>query len=201
MFISFLFIFFFPFEVFQCTKCKFVLVLRFFFFFFFFKHKLHVGQILNFSRYLLKHPEIDQNDPKFFQSGIGTPWTKFLESPLSCWVCVILRFGRVFLWLFFMKVSILVNGSILLLLWLTLIWVFNYNCWVCVILRFGRVFQWLFWFGCQLFKGKLIADGHWFLCSPWWSWVLIIFSMSDVFLWCLIDSSNLKFEIGKAKDS
>ena len=24
----------------------------------------------------------DRNDLKFFQSGIGTPWTKFLESPL-----------------------------------------------------------------------------------------------------------------------
>ena len=43
-------------------------------FFFFFKHKLHAGQILNFGRYLLKRaetPEIDQNDSKFFQSGIG----------------------------------------------------------------------------------------------------------------------------------
>ena len=27
-------------------------------------------------------PEIDRNDMKFFQSKIGTPWTKFLESPL-----------------------------------------------------------------------------------------------------------------------
>ena len=40
-------------------------------------------QILNFSRYLPKHPQNTQNDPKFFQSGIGTPWTKFLESPLT----------------------------------------------------------------------------------------------------------------------
>ena len=32
MFISFFFIFFFPFEVFQCTECKFVLVLKIFFF-------------------------------------------------------------------------------------------------------------------------------------------------------------------------
>ena len=36
-------------------------------------HKLHVGQILNFSQYLLKCPEIDQNDLKFFQSELGTP--------------------------------------------------------------------------------------------------------------------------------
>ena len=74
--------FFFPFKVFRCTKCKFVLVLRTFFFF---KHKLHAGQILNFSRYLSKGPktlEIDWNDSKFFQSEIGIPWTKFLESPL-----------------------------------------------------------------------------------------------------------------------
>ena len=38
-----------------------------------------------FGRYLPKRPEtpeIDRNDPKFFQSGIGTPWTKLLESPL-----------------------------------------------------------------------------------------------------------------------
>ena len=124
----FSFHFFFSFWGFSVYKMQICFGFKIFFFFFFFKHKLHVGQILNFSRYLLKHPEIDQNDPKFFQSGIGTPWTKFLESPLSCWVCVILRFGRVFLWLFFMKVSILVNGSILPLLWLTLIWVFNYNC-------------------------------------------------------------------------
>ena len=42
--------------------------------FFFFNHKLHAGRILNFGRYLRKHPktpEIDQNDPKYFQSGIG----------------------------------------------------------------------------------------------------------------------------------
>ena len=38
--------------------------------------------LLNFSQYLLKCPEIDQNDSKFFQSEIGTPWIKFLESPL-----------------------------------------------------------------------------------------------------------------------
>ena len=53
---------------------------------FFFKYKLHAGQILNFGRYLPKHPktpEINRNDPKFFQSRIGTPWTKFLESPLA----------------------------------------------------------------------------------------------------------------------
>ena len=50
--------------------------------FFFFKHKLHAGQILNFSQYLLKRPKIDRNDLKFFQNEIGTPWTKFLESPL-----------------------------------------------------------------------------------------------------------------------
>ena len=50
--------------------------------FFFFKHKLHDGQILNFSQYLQKRPEIDRNDSKFFQSEIGTSRTKFLESPL-----------------------------------------------------------------------------------------------------------------------
>ena len=52
---------------------------------FFFKHKFHAGQILNFGRYLPKRPEtpeIDRNDLKFFQSGIGTPWTKFLGPPL-----------------------------------------------------------------------------------------------------------------------
>ena len=41
---------------------------------FFFKHKLRAGQILNFGRYLLKcpeTPEMDRNDPKFFQSEIG----------------------------------------------------------------------------------------------------------------------------------
>ena len=38
--------------------------------------------LLNFSQYLLKCPEIDQNDSKFFQSEIGTPWIKFMESPL-----------------------------------------------------------------------------------------------------------------------
>ena len=34
---------------------------------------------MNFGRYLPKRPEtpkIDRNNPKFFQSGIGTPWTK-----------------------------------------------------------------------------------------------------------------------------
>ena len=75
---SFLFLFFFFLWFFWCTKCKFVLVLRTFFF----KHKLHASQILNFSQYLPKCPEIDQNDSKFFQSEIGTPWKKFLESPL-----------------------------------------------------------------------------------------------------------------------
>ena len=53
--------------------------------FFFFKHKVHAGQILNFDRYLPKRfetLEIDWNVLKFFQSEIGTPWTKFLESPL-----------------------------------------------------------------------------------------------------------------------
>ena len=70
---------FFPFEIFWCTECKFVFVLRTFFF----KHKLHAGQILNFSQYLLKRPEINRNDSKFFQSEIRTPWTKFLDSPLS----------------------------------------------------------------------------------------------------------------------
>ena len=56
--------FFFPFEVFWFTECKFVLVLRPIFFF---KHKLHTGRILNFGWYLPKHPEIleiDRNDPK-----------------------------------------------------------------------------------------------------------------------------------------
>ena len=41
---------------------------------------------MNFGQYLPKCPEtpkIDRNNPKFFQSGIGTPWTKFLKSPLS----------------------------------------------------------------------------------------------------------------------
>ena len=80
LFISFLFIFF-PFKVFHCTECKFVSVLKTFFF----KHKLHTSQILNFGQCLSKCPEtleIDRNDPEFFQSGIGTPWTKFLEPPL-----------------------------------------------------------------------------------------------------------------------
>ena len=43
-------------------------------FFFFFKHKLHANQNLNSNRYLSKRletPEIDRNDPKFFQSEIG----------------------------------------------------------------------------------------------------------------------------------
>ena len=31
-------------------------------------------------------PEINRNDPKFFQSGIGTPWTKFPESPLIAYI-------------------------------------------------------------------------------------------------------------------
>ena len=59
----FSFHFFFPFEVFRCTKCKIVLVLRtLFFFFFFFKHKLHTSQILNFGRYLLKRPKTPEID-------------------------------------------------------------------------------------------------------------------------------------------
>ena len=70
--------YYFPFEIFWCTEFKFVLVLKIVFF----KHKLHVGQILNFSQYLLKCLEIDQNDSKFFQSELGAPWIKFLESPL-----------------------------------------------------------------------------------------------------------------------
>ena len=55
--------FFFSFEVFRCTKCKFVLVLRTFLFLYF------LSTILNFGRYLPKRPktpEIDRNDPKFF---------------------------------------------------------------------------------------------------------------------------------------
>ena len=43
---------------------------------------------MNFGQYLPKRPKtpkIDRNDPKFFQNGIGTPWTKFLESPLCVW--------------------------------------------------------------------------------------------------------------------
>ena len=54
-----------------------------FFFFFFLKHKINASQILNFGQYLLKCPKTDRNDPKFFQSEIGTSWTKFLESPLE----------------------------------------------------------------------------------------------------------------------
>ena len=57
----------------------------FFFFFFFFKHKFHAGQILNFGQYLPKHPktpEIDWNNSKFFQSGIG--WVT-IPVCLSAW--------------------------------------------------------------------------------------------------------------------
>ena len=52
----FSFHFFFPFAIFRCTECKFVLVLRTFFFF---KHKLHAGQILNFGWYLPKYLKTD----------------------------------------------------------------------------------------------------------------------------------------------
>ena len=55
--------------------------------------------LLNFSQYLLKCPEIDQNDSKFFQSEIGTPWIKFLESPLFT-VCSSSRRIAVDLWHF-----------------------------------------------------------------------------------------------------
>ena len=51
--------------------------------FFFLKHKLHAGQILNFDRYFSKHLKYIRMTRKFFQSRIGTPWTKFLESPLE----------------------------------------------------------------------------------------------------------------------
>ena len=65
---SFLFfLFFFPFAIFWCTKYKFVLVLRTFFL----KHKLHAGQILNFSMYLPKCPE---NRPKLLK--IFSKWNR-----------------------------------------------------------------------------------------------------------------------------
>ena len=64
LFISFIFIFFFHFEVFQCTKCKFVLILSTFFFF---KHKLHAGQILNFGRYFPKHLKQTEMTRNFFK--------------------------------------------------------------------------------------------------------------------------------------
>ena len=73
-FCSFLFFsLFFPFEVFQCTECKFVLVLKKFFF---------LRPNLEFWPVFTETPKIDRNDPKFFQSGIRTSWAKFLESPL-----------------------------------------------------------------------------------------------------------------------
>ena len=72
-FLFFSFFFFFPFEVFRCTECKFVLVLRIFFF---------LRPNLEFWPVFTETPEIDWNYPKVFQSGIGTPWTKFLKSPL-----------------------------------------------------------------------------------------------------------------------
>ena len=50
---------------------------------FFLKHKLHAGQILNFDRYFPKHLKYIRMTRNFFQSRIGTPWTKFLESPLE----------------------------------------------------------------------------------------------------------------------
>ena len=64
------------------------------FFFFFFKHKLHAGQILNFGQYLPKRLEIDWNDPKIFQSEIGTPWTKFLEPPQLEFIGIIRQCSR-----------------------------------------------------------------------------------------------------------
>ena len=46
------------------------------FFFFFLRPNLEFWPVFT------ETPEIDWNYPKFFQSGIGTPWTKFLKSPL-----------------------------------------------------------------------------------------------------------------------
>ena len=57
-----------------CNEYKFVLVLRFFFSFW--------RPNLEFRPVFIETPEIDRNDSKFIQSGIGIPWTKFLESPL-----------------------------------------------------------------------------------------------------------------------
>ena len=37
---------------------------------------------LEFRPVFTETPEIDWNNSKFFQSGIGTPWTKILELPL-----------------------------------------------------------------------------------------------------------------------
>ena len=73
-FCSFLFFFFWGFLVYIMQIC---FGFKIFFFF--------LGKILNFNWYLPKHPEtleINRNDSKFFQSGIGTLWTKFLKSPL-----------------------------------------------------------------------------------------------------------------------
>ena len=51
-------------------------------FFFFFKAQTSCRPNLEFRPVFTETPEIDRNDMKFFQSGIGTPWTKFLESTL-----------------------------------------------------------------------------------------------------------------------
>ena len=51
--------------------------------FFFFKAQTLCRPNLEFQPVFTETPEINQNDPKFFQSGIGTPRTKFLESPLQ----------------------------------------------------------------------------------------------------------------------
>ena len=78
-------------------------------------------------------------------------------------------------------VSIFVIGSVLLLLWFVLIWVFNYGCWVWVILRFGRVFLWLF-----LMKVSILVNGFVLVLL----WLILIWGFNYSF-WVRATLNNL----------
>ena len=55
------------------------------------QHQLF-GTIVKISFYRVSKPcfppEINRNDPKYFKSEIGTPQTKFLESPLLIYIYI-----------------------------------------------------------------------------------------------------------------
>ena len=70
-FILFSFLSFWGFSVYRMQIC------------FGFKNFFFLKPNLEFQLVFTKTPEIDWNNLKFFQSGIGKPWTKILKSPLQ----------------------------------------------------------------------------------------------------------------------
>ena len=131
--------------------------------------------LLNFSQYLLKCPEIDQNDSKFFQSEIGTPWIKFLESPLFT-VCSSSRRIAVDLWHFSNMIKWVQRYN--MILWVLQWWLHDWrgkigaiggreNMYSCVhrfgeFIPFHHALKWLFSYNIFL----VLVKYEW-CCIPW----------------------------------